>query len=113
MTKMRKLLKFEGSSREDLLSFPKPAIIRMGYELGKVQDGQEPTDWKPFSDVGPGVREIRIEVSGDDFRSLYVVMLGSTVHVLHCFPKKSNKTRQADIDLAKKRYKALVKEMKK
>jgi len=30
------------------------------------------TDWKPFSDVGPGVREIRIEVSGDDFRSLYV-----------------------------------------
>jgi len=40
-------------------------------------------------------------------------MPGSTVHVLHCLPKKSNKTRQADIDLAKKRYKALVKEMKK
>jgi phage-related protein len=43
---------------------------------------------------------------------MYVVMVSDTVYVLHCFQKKSAKTRKADIDLAKARYKALIQELK-
>jgi len=35
------------------------------------------------------------------------------VHVLHCFKKKTQKTRRLDKDLASKRYKELVKELQK
>jgi phage-related protein len=31
--------------------------------------------------------------------------------VLHCFQKKTQKTRKVDIDLAAKRYRELVKEL--
>jgi len=34
------------------------------------------------------------------------------VYVLHAFEKRTQKTRKADIDLAKARYKALVRERK-
>lgn len=32
------------------------------------------------------------------------------LHVLHCFQKKTEKTGRADVDLAAKRYRDLVKE---
>ena len=34
------------------------------------------------------------------------------IFVLHCFEKKSQRTRRPDIDLATRRYKDLVKELK-
>ena len=43
---------------------------------------------------------------------IYVAKFAEAVYVLHAFEKKTQKTRKADIDLAKARYKALVRERK-
>ncbi len=61
--------------------------------------------------VGSGVREIRIRDQAGVFRVLYVAKMGEAVYVLHCFQKKTEKTSQADVDLAATRYRDLVKEL--
>jgi phage-related protein len=104
--KQRKL-EFHGTSKRDLLKFPDPAMKAAGYQLRKVQNGMEPSDWKYVHNVGPGTMEIRIWENGDTFRVFYVARHGDSVHVLHCFQKKTNETQQRDIDIAKKRYKEI------
>jgi phage-related protein len=69
-----------------------------------VQEGDDPEDWKPMTDVGPGVREIRIRENDAAFRVMYVASLPKAVYVLHCFQKKPRKTSTGDIELAKRRY---------
>jgi len=61
--------------------------------------------------VGRGVREIRIRDASGAFRILYVVKFAEAVYVLHCFQKKTQKTGKADLDLAARRYRDLVKEL--
>ena len=83
-----------------------------GYQLDRVQNGLEPEDFKPMSDVGSGVQEIRIKDEAGIFRVLYVAKFEDAVYVLHCFQKKTQRTAKSDLDLASKRYAELVKEQK-
>jgi len=46
-------------------SFPAEARRAAGFELGFIQRGLDPSDWRPMSEVGAGVREIRIHVLGE------------------------------------------------
>jgi phage-related protein len=101
-----KLLEFVGSSLDDLREFPAEARRAAGFELGFVQRGLDPTDWKPMSKVGAGVREIRIHVLGE-WRVLYVAKFAEAVYVLHAFQKKTQKTRGEDIKLARTRYRQI------
>ena len=105
-------LKFRGSSLKDLCEFPKDARREAGYQLDRVQNGLEPEEFKPMSDVGSGVQEIRIKDEAGIFRVLYVAKLEDAVYVLHCFQKKTQRTAKSDLDLASKRYSELVKEQK-
>ena len=60
--------------------------------------------------IGPGVREIRIrEVSGT-FRVIYVAHFEAAIYVLHAFQKKTQKTPQRDLDLARDRLRSLAEE---
>jgi phage-related protein len=61
--------------------------------------------------VGQGVREIRIRDTSGAFRVLYVAKLEDAVYVLHCFQKKTQKTRKSDLELAGQRYRDLLKEL--
>ena len=99
---------FEGSSLDDLKKFPASARREAGFELRNVQSGLQPSDWKPMSTVGAGAGEIRIKDDAGIYRVIYVARFEEAVYVLHAFEKKTRKTRKADIDLAKARYKALV-----
>lgn len=67
----------------------------------------EPTDWKPMSSVGPGVRELRIRMGGA-FRVIYVAKFAEAVYVLHVFEKKSRRTALLDIELARRRFRNLM-----
>ena len=80
-----------------------------GHELEQVQAGREPTDWKPMPSVGLGVNEIRVRIGGA-FRVIYMAKFAEAVYVLHTFQKKSRKTAQADIELARRRFRALIEE---
>jgi phage-related protein len=97
--------------QKDLLSFPYDARREAGYQLGFVQLGFEPSDWKPMSSIGQGVKEIRIHVKGE-FRVLYITKYEEAVYVLHAFQKKSQKTPKRDIDIAKTRLRELEQERK-
>jgi phage-related protein len=61
--------------------------------------------------VGAGVKEIRIRDAAGAFRVVYVAKFAEAVFVLHCFQKKTAKTSKADVELAAKRYRDLVKEL--
>jgi phage-related protein len=101
-----KPLTFVGSSLEDLRNFSDEARRAAGFEMSFVQQGLMPSDWKPMKEVGPGTMEIRIRVLGE-WRVILVARFADNVYVLHAFQKKTRKTRKADIDLARRRYREI------
>jgi phage-related protein len=103
-----KELRFVGASLDDLAQFPVQAKRAAGFELWQVQNGLDPSDWKPMHAVGVGVREIRIHVGGE-WRLLYVARFGDAVYVLHAFRKKTQRTLRSDIELATRRYREIAK----
>ena len=95
------------TSLEDLRSFPANARRLAGYELRRVQSGLMPDDWKPMKSIGPGVFEIRIR-TGRAHRIFYVAKYEEAIYVLHAFEKKTKRTRQADLELGRKRLTEVV-----
>ncbi|MEP6484538.1 MAG: type II toxin-antitoxin system RelE/ParE family toxin [Rudaea sp.] len=98
---------FVGSSLNDLRAFPEEARREAGFEIDQLQRGEEPSDWRPMSQIGAGVREIRIHAGGA-FRIIYVAAFDESVYVLHAFRKKTQTTSKRDIDLASERLKQLL-----
>src|SRR5260370_1510576 len=80
-----KQISWVGYAYDDLLAFPKDARKDAGFELGKVQAGLEPADWKPFDELGAGTREIRIREASGIYRVMYVAKFEEAIYVLHCF----------------------------
>ena len=60
--------------------------------------------------IGRGVREIRIMHDGQ-FRVVYLAKFVESVHVLHAFQKKTQKTRRQDVDAARQALKQLLSEV--
>jgi len=100
---------FVGSSREEMREIPEDARETAGHQLFKVQQGKEPDDWKSMPSVGAGVHEIRVWEASGTYRVLYVAKFEEAVYVLHVFEKRSQKTANSDIQLARGRYADLLK----
>jgi phage-related protein len=83
-----------------------------GLQLFKVQEGEDPDDWKPMETVGAGVREIRIREKSGAYRVMYVAKFADAIYILHCFQKKTQKTAAADLALARQRFKDLGQELR-
>ncbi len=107
-----KQIRWVGSAYDDLLTLPKDARKEAGFQLGKVQAGLEPADWKPFDDVGAGTREIRIRDAPGIYRVMYVAKFEEAIYVLHCFQKKTQVTSKQDKAIASARYRAVVRARK-
>jgi phage-related protein len=103
-----KSVEFRGNALDELRGFPVDARRDAGYQIDRVQHGYDPDDWKPMPSVGKGVREIRIREAAGAFRVIYLAKLEDAIYVLHCFQKKTEKTAASDIDLARNRYKELI-----
>lgn len=103
---------FLGSALDDLRAFPLAARREAGHQIDQVQRGQAPDDWKPMTTVGRGAREIRVRDASGAFRIIYVATFADTVYVLHCFQKKTERTRHADVALATRRYRDMLMELK-
>ena len=102
-----KVIRWLGSSLDDLRAFPEQARREAGYQLSRVQQGLMPNDWKPMTAVGSGVYEIRIH-TGTEQRVFYVAKHDDAIYVLHAFEKRTRQTRQADIALARQRLSELL-----
>ena len=79
----------------------------MGYEIHRLQQGEDPTDFKPVKDF-TGVSEIRVNEDDSWFRAFYVAKFEGVIYILHAFEKKRNKTDPKDIAKGKKIYKELI-----
>ena len=80
----------------------------MGQQLAMIQRGMNPRDWRPMPSIGRGVRELRVRVSGNAYRSIYTTTIGDAVYILHVFVKKSQRTAKNDIEIARKRLKEVI-----
>jgi len=109
---MSKPIDWRGSSRKDLCRFPVDARRQAGYQLRKVQEGEQPDDSKPMSDLGAGVFEIIIDTESGWYRVMTVAKFEEAVYVLHAFQKKTNKTSESAKDIVKSRFSAVVNERK-
>jgi phage-related protein len=85
-------IRFLGDSLKCLRDFPEDARHDAGYQLDKVQHGEQPDDFKPMAVIGAGVEEIRI--------------------ILHAFQKKTQATAKKDIETARRRFAQLTRGMK-
>jgi phage-related protein len=91
-----------GSALDDLRAFPEDARRMAGFEPRRVQQGLQPTDWKPMASVRTGVEEIRIH-TGQEHRVFYIARFEDGLYVLHAFAKRSRKTPTREIEVARTR----------
>jgi phage-related protein len=104
-----KPLTFLGNSLKCLREFPEDAMHDSGFQLEKVQRGEMPDDFKPMPSIGQGVEEIRIRDDSGIYRVIYTARFRSAVFVLHAFQKKTQTTAKSDIEIARTRYRELMK----
>ncbi|WP_396429884.1 type II toxin-antitoxin system RelE/ParE family toxin [Limnohabitans sp.] len=104
-----KTLKFLGDSLKCLRQFPEDARNDAGYQLDKVQRGEQPVDSKPMPSIGNGVEELRVWDDSGTYRVVYAARLADAVYVLHAFQKKTQATSKRDMELARKRYSEISK----
>ena len=89
---------FEGNTLETIRQLPDGARYRTGYEIDCVQRDKEPENWKAFSAIEQGAREIRIQLEGQ-YRIIYIAKYERKVHVLHVFRKKHRKPASQTLKL--------------
>jgi len=105
-----KPVRWVGSSRRDLKTFPRPVQRHVGQALYAAQCGDEYPSVKALKGLGGrAVLEVVAPHEGDTFRAVYTVRFPGAVYVLHAFKKKSKKgasTPQREIELVKQRLAA-------
>jgi phage-related protein len=96
---------WEGDSKEVLSSFPDEAKQNLGFDLRLLQQGQQPTDYRPMTSIGPGVFELRDQDERAWYRLIYLSRVRDVIHVLHCFEKRSRETPIKEINVVRQRLK--------
>jgi phage-related protein len=101
------VIAWEGDSKEVISSFPDVAKQNLGFDLRLLQQGQQPTDYRPMSSIGPGVFELRDQDERACYRVIYLSRVRDIIHVLHCFEKKRRETPAKEINTGRQRLKAV------
>src|SRR5882762_1293953 len=100
-----KPVRWVGSSRRDLKTFPRPVQRELGQALYAAQCGEEYPSVKALKGFGGrAVLEIVASCESETFRAVYTVRFHDAIYVLHAFQKKSTKgiaTPQKEVELVK------------
>jgi phage-related protein len=94
-------------------SWPEPSVDARqdaGYQLDNMQRGLQPDDFEPMPAIGKGVEEIRIRDASGIYRVIYAARFADAVFVRHAFEKKTQRTSQRDIEIAKARFREMTRE---
>ncbi len=103
-----KPVRFLGDSRKVMTEFPEDARRDAGRQLARVQKGKQADDFKPMPAIGKGVEEIRVWEASGTYRIIYTARLADAVFVLHAFQKKTMATSPRDIEIARERFRQLM-----
>ncbi len=90
---------------QETLAFP-PGILANVLHIIEMIEEHGPALGKPHTaPIGGGMFEIRAKGKEGIGRSLFCLIEGQEIVILHSFVKKSQKAPKKDLDLAKKRMK--------
>jgi phage-related protein len=107
MDEVLKPVRWVGSARRDLRSFPQDVRRDIGQALFTAQQGKTDPAAKPLKGFGgASVMEIVASQQGNAWRAVYTVKIQNAIYVLHVFQKKSTKgiaTPAKEIELIRKR----------
>jgi len=111
-----KPLRWIGSSRDDLRSFPPEVRREIGFALYAAQMGETDPAAKPMKGFGGAcVVEIVAPFFGNTWRTVYTVRFHGVVYVLHAFQKKSKSgvaTPKSEIRLIERRLAIAIQDYK-
>jgi phage-related protein len=100
-------VRWVGSSKEDLSSFPEEVRRRIGGALWEAQISRKAPYAKPMRGFGgAGALEVVDDFDGGTYRAVYIVRFASAVYVLHAFQKKSTRgiaTPKVELELIDRR----------
>ena len=105
-----KPIRFVGDALAELRAFPHAAQHDAGYQLHRVQTGEQPADFKPMPTIGQGVEELRVRDTTGAYRVIYTARRADAVYVLHAFHKKTQRTAPGNTELARQRFKQMLRE---
>jgi phage-related protein len=92
---------------QETLNFP-PGILANFLHIAEMIEEFGPALGKPYTaSMGGGLFEIRSKGKEGIGRSLYCMVKGKEIVILHSFIKKSSKTPKKELNLAKKRMKEI------
>jgi len=87
-----KPVRWVGTSKDDLSSFPENVKRRVGRALWDAQTNLKAPFAKPLKGFeGVGVLEVVDNFDDNTFRAVYTVRFAGAVYVLHTFQKKSKR----------------------
>jgi phage-related protein len=96
-----------GNSLEIVRGYRVAIRRAIGSELRLLQTEDKPVHARPLKTVGRDVWELKISEQTGQFRVIYVIRRRDRIYVLHAFQKKTQRTPQKDIDLARARFKEI------
>ena len=91
-------------------SFPVSVKKDLGYLLYRLQAGETLTmpHSRSMRFVGKGCFELRVKGDDGTYRVFYILKMENKILVFHAFKKKTQKTPQHEIELAKNNLKDLI-----
>ena len=88
--------------REWLLRISPEDRRTVGYDIGKIEDGW-PLGMPLARSLGVGLWEVRSDLSGGRIARVIFIAEAGVMILLHGFEKKSQKTPQGELEIARKR----------
>lgn len=91
-------------------NWPEKMRKDVGFELGRVQQGLEPDNYRTMPSIGVGVREIKLwDEEKSQYRLIYTAKFEEAIYAFHVITKKTTqKTSIRDIQIAKKRLSEIM-----
>jgi len=104
-----KVLFWIGTTRRDLMRFPREIRREVGFALYRAQLGRKHVKAKPLRGFGgAGVLEVVADFRGNTYRTVSTVKFVDVVYAIHAFQKKARqgrKTPKRDLDIIRERLK--------
>ncbi len=100
-------------ARKEIRRWPIEVKKDLGAILTKLQQGEAVgyPDTEPMKTVAAGVFEIRLKDASGIYRAFYLIKTELGILVFHSFKKKSQKTPQHELETARLRLNAYLKEL--
>lgn len=119
---IRKQIQIDPKDEKDVIWWPEklketirdewPLNLRkdVGFQLGRVQQGLDPDNYRPMPSIGSGVREIKLQDENkSQYRVIYIAKFEEGIYVFHVITKKSTEnTTPQDLAIAKTRLSEII-----